>query len=281
MSCAQKKITQDQFPSAIDSNYHSVLFEKDEMKFFGHLIIKAPTSGPFSFKVFTIHKGTVSLKSSECGINTVQSYLNSSIVEFTLNPSKTRCLFSVLVMPDFTEKESGGVKWKSLSGLVLMKRDSNQFSGNSHLILSNDFSWFTLNIEDQAARVFYKGCGYGENKTYKQGSHPVFISPKEKDCVIEGFIKGQKQNETIMELVSVYDKDFMKLPFPQLSRLGKEFTIEASSQVSLIILNGVSYFKNTLNLENPSFPMEVRFYSSAGRAVYCSIFSYKEAVCLN
>lgn len=282
LSCTTTTLKRDHYLSANKANYQSVLFYKDNQPHYGLLIVKAPVKGAFSFSVQGIHKGFVNVASSECGVNTSTYYKDSSRVEFSLDPTLTRCLFSITVNPDFAEGENSGEQWSSLSGVVMMKRDDRTTLSNAHQIPFSSFTWFSYIPKESNTRVFAKGCGeHIDDKVPNRLQTHLFSLNKADLCVLEGFYKNKLEDVTLLNLLSTYSPQFNKLPTPVIEITDTHLLVKAPSEVSLIVLNSKNYFTSDLKLTSYSFPISLIFYTTAGRSAYCLIPDSKEITCLN
>lgn len=278
MSCSSKTLRIDHYLSGNKANYKSALLYKDGRPSFGLLIIKAPLKGAFSFGVQGIHQGSVTVHSDECGIDSSTFYKDSSIVHFTFNPDLSRCLLSITVNPDFENND--GIKWNSLSGVILMKRDERNSIELTHQIPFSSFTWFSYFPKESNTKVFAKGCGeHIDTKAEARIQTVIFSANKSDLCVLEGFFKNKTEDVTILNLLNSYDASFAKLP-QSFIEYTDTWEIYAPSEVSFISINGKVQYSNQYR-GSISLPATILFYTTAGRASYCFISLEKEISCLN
>lgn len=279
--CTQKTLKKDPYPSAIDNNYHSILIQVNADIFFGITTLMAPQKGASSFSILGIYKGTIHINSRECGINDQRYYSQTDFVTFTINPATDRCFINIIVSPDFDEQEAES-KWKAISGAIVFKRDNHKFATMSHQMRTSDFTWFSFDIEKQNSRVFYIGCGEHKDEKASKGKQTLIISKNTPGiCVLEGFVKSDSQDMTILSLISTYQPGFNKLPVPYISHSAGRWVFSSPYEVSLITINKRSFFSNIVAVTSLDLPALISFYTTKGRVSYCMINSTKEIKCLN
>lgn len=277
VGCKSVYLRDDFLSSAIDSNYYSADLIIEGNNYKGISLVKAQDHEPFIFYVAGIYNGYINIKSNDCNIDQSKSYKNSALTSFVVDLKENdRCLISVNVFPQFEKEIANGFKWKSVKGLIAIKKEKyKQFNYQSYQVTKHIHILFPFSAEQDNSRVFIKGCGFKFDKTFNKGSHLIKISSNDLDfnstCILEGFIKNKIQDESVTILVTNYELGFRPLPEPHILFKNNKIEILADSNVSFISLGSQFLFSNVgeLKLEEPE--VIIRLYSIKGRTLSCKI----------
>lgn len=282
VNCQSKSLTPDYLKSSIDARYNSALMTVNGNRQVGLGIGIGPLKGPFSFSVKGIHKGWVSVKSKECNLNEVVSYVNSEEVIFTAKAEVARCLIAITVMPEFSSLESNSIEWRSLQGFLLLRRDESIQIYDTSQFSKRDSTGFKVPILEKGSRLVVKGCDINiDELSLTNEKFFIVKKPDSNPCLAQGFIKGKRENRTISFLVSSFDSDYLKLPKPSISFEGGGIFIQGSSSVSFISANNHFAFSDSMIVRANNFPISVVLYSAQGRASYCFIRGEGNFSCLD
>lgn len=281
-SCSSKTLKKDPFLLSTKANYHSILFSNAKESSLGLLGIQAPLKGAFSFTIQGIHNGTVFIYSEECNISDFIKYKDSQKINLTYNPLMSRCLIFVTIMPEFTEEESNGIQWSSLTGIVIVKRDIHSTILNTIQTPTTSFNYFSYTAREDNTTAFFKGCGELIDEKQSRGLHTyLYSTPMAEFCILEGFYKNKSENITVINLLSTYLPHYLPLPKPKILIAAGILTLSTSIETSLIIINSRTHFTNELTTTNFNFPLTIIMYSSSGRVAYCTYKSKENGSCLN
>lgn len=227
---------------------------------------------PFSFKVVGVHNGVITVKSRACNYDVSKAYKNFSEVTFEIPDwSPLRCLYEVFVDPFFSIEESGGVEWRGLTGILLIRRSKEAIISATQL-RRGDLYTFSVNLK-RKSRVYIKGCGFSydlssDAKPLKLEFYPD-LNLDQPVCVLDGVITSGLLRTDISILLSVFANDFKKLSIPEINYKNPFLKIGAESSVSLINFNSLSLFSSKALFENK--PGTLRLYTASGRFIFCQV----------
>ena len=287
LGCSSHHLKEDISLSASEYNYQGAEIKVLGHSDFGVSIKRAYSDEPFLFSVGGLYSGSVNISSQECQINETKNYTNFEYVNFILDlKSFKRCVIAITITPYFDPDISELVKWKSVNGLLAIKTDDYETNYQSFQIRNSDNVFFTYEVTDKVSRVFLKGCGYTYDQKINHGQRSILITPHEmkfnRACVIEGFIKGELQNQSLALFINKYDDIFSPLPTPSLIFNEKTFEVNADHNISLIGLGDKFIFGSKAQFYYKNDESIVRLYSNQGRTAVCFIYkNKKDFKCLN
>lgn len=272
VGCVSPAIKNDIQNAAIDSRYHSAEIVVNGDHNLGIAAAKADPGRPFSFSVAGIHRGTITIRSKECGVDISQSYSGSALYPFTVDV-KDRCLFAISVFPDFTEKESNGIEWRGLTGVLAVRLTSNVAVVKAERLRFMNNALLDLELNERS-RVYLRGCGFKHHLVHNPGLFSVEIkdnlNPEGGDCVVDGYaagVSGRKLDLAI--LLSHYAIDFTRLPLPELKIGERSLTVSADSSVSFMSFGKENVFSNSHTFQGSEGVL--RLYTNKGRYAFCVI----------
>lgn len=281
VSCVSHTLREDFRASPIDQGYFTAEIIVNRQHFFGVTSQQADTRQPFLFKVAGIHRGTIKVSSRECQFSEVKSYTNSEEVEFSVPDRGDRCIYAISVAPQFSSKESNKTMWRSLQGLLLLRRSPSVLLRAAQL-RAGAFYVLEFSLKERS-QIILRGCGF--NFTSKQAAGPLSIEIETVDdlgdglCVIDGFAKSVSGKIVdIALLLSRFKDDFAQLAKPRISITGGNFKVEADSAVSFMSFKGKGKFDNESSYYLS--PGILRLYTSKGRYLFCDV-KESGAVCFN
>jgi len=281
LGCKTIYLREDYLQSPLDSNYYSADIKIGENNYNGIALAKAEANEPFIFYVGGIYSGTIEVKSIDCNIDLKKTYSNSSYTSFVIDMKENkRCLFSINIFPYFEKEISNGIKWKSIKGLVALKKEKYLYNYYQYQISDQESFMIPFTVQENDSRVFIKGCNYKHDKKYLKGTYTVTIKSSEikvdDTCIMEGFIKSKKQNESVTVLVTKYKFSFKALPEPEITINDKTFDILADHNISFIGLGSKSVFSNYGKFLFDQEQEIVRLYSVQGRTLACKVNKEKK-----
>lgn len=269
MGCVNPTLTTDFAVSSVDANYHSAEIITGRDHNFGIVAERADTYQPFVFSVAGIYKGTISVRSNECNFDESITYSQTGPVRFEV-PVQERCLYQILVKPHFTAREAGGVSWRAISGVLLLRGNENalvkavQIREDSHATINFNFITRT--------RLFLKGCGYQHDEWHEKGLVSLEVTDdyfgQARDCVLDGASYSDSGRRVpISILLSRYASDYIRLPVPEITYQGAETQVWADPSISILSRNKTSIFDNFATFVGPIETL--RFYTAKGRYAFC------------
>jgi hypothetical protein len=285
VKCTTQKLKTDNFPSALDSNYYSAELQINNKKYMGVAAVKVPSKEPFVFSVTGYHDGLIRAESEECGYSATQMYKNFSTVQFIMDMrGHDRCLVTIFVYPEFTEKLAGKIYWRGMKGLVAVVKDDRGFQGSANRIKGFSDYLVKLDVKRDATRFFAKGCGDTIDKTFSKGKNIISTKAiddeKNRVCILEGFLKGPGVNDTVLVLSSHYDLDFVKLSIPKIVSEYRTLKVYAESNVSVMNFKGETVFGNEYVFTHDSMDDGVlRMMTTQGRTMFCEVHGLEEPKC--
>ncbi|NJM09869.1 MAG: hypothetical protein HC883_02970 [Bdellovibrionaceae bacterium] len=271
-------MNRDLYSSYIDVNYHSVEIIRDGSHYLGVAAFQADLSRPFSFQVVGLHRGTISIRSRECGLDETRYYSRTGPVSFLIQP-KERCLLSITMMPEFTIEESSGRPWRGLTGLILIRGSSNS---DVRAVQLKFTSFYQYDFElSESSRLYLSGCGVSVNTIYRPGygTEKILdeIDEDGGECVVDGFRLGAFGSRVdVALLLSRYGFGITRLAVPEVRFSGSHILVSADISVSWMSFNDEDLFANSARFKLASGVL--RLYTSSGRSMFCLI-SRSEASC--
>lgn len=271
VGCASLGLRVDTNGSAIDSHYHSAEIVVNGDHNLGIAAARADVGQPFSFSVAGIYRGTITVKSKECGVDISRSYSETGLVPFTVSV-KDRCLFSISVFPDFSEDESNKIEWRGLSGVLAVRSSRKAFVKSERIrFISN--ALLEIDFEERT-RVYLSGCGFKHHLIHPAGLFSIDVkdnlNPEGGECVVDGYAMGSSGTKTDLALlISHYDIGFNRLPIPELKVNRRSIAVVADSSVSFMAFNEQQVFSNNHRFSGTKGTL--RLYTSQGRYAFCVI----------
>lgn len=285
VKCSTQKLRTDNSPAALDSNYYSAEIDIENKKYFGLAIGKAPTSGPFEFSVTGYYTGIIRVESDECNYTESKKYVNYSTEKFSLDMGKhKRCLISISVFPEFTTGVAGKQYWYGTKGLVMVYADKRPLIANMYR--GHGFGEFNFKFTTyfDVTRFFIKGCGIKFDQTYFKGRNIEFFhvnaDENNKICIMEGFLKSKKSDDTVLFLNNFYDESYIRLPIPKFDIEYRKLTVHADQSVSVMNFKGETILSNEGTfVHDTSVKGYLRMMTVKGRIMMCEVEGLGDPKC--
>lgn len=283
ISCAKGTLRNDFRESPLDNNYHSAEIVVQGQRHFGVASMKADENQPFSFSVVGIHRGVIRVKSNACRIDELRTYDSTDEVSFKFKLRGDRCLLDIFVEPQFTLKESDGVKWRGLSGVLLVR--ANAFMIAARQIQSDEVYSLSFDLLERTTLTVV-GCGFRYSGVHDKGEATLDIESSfdydDKICVLDGLMKSSSSSKSFSILLSRYSSLVNRLPTPAFSFGGSDFGVVVDRSVSLMSFQGQDVFdiEHRFGVDI-SKPKVFRAFTAKGRYLFCNILSSSEVRCLN
>lgn len=265
-----KSLRSDFRASPVDSNFFSAEIVVNGESYFGVAPGKAGVDQPFSFEVGGIHRGSITARSRECQFDETKSYSNSSRVKFLVSKTNKRCLFSIFINPQFTEKEANKQSWRGVQGLLVF-RQSNMAIVEAAQLRRGAYHIFNVEIK-RPSRIYLKGCDTSYSSHHGPSRVAIELDSTdmdEKACVIDGFIKDDLGGTTdVVILISRFKDEFSRLPEPVIQHSNGSFKFSADRAVSIATFGNQLKFSPEGQFAGNGV---LKLFTAQGRSAFCII----------
>jgi hypothetical protein len=276
-------LRQDNFPASLDAGFQSAEITVQGKKYFGVAAVKSPSSGLFKFSVTGYHHGQIRVDSDECNFHASNAYYDFSTVDFSMNMNgHKRCLLAISVSPAFNDKEAGEIVYRGMSGVLLVRHDSRPYLLDAFQGRPGQKFSFPVSVRSDKARLYLAGCVKRNHLLPFSKSIEIEFGllTEQVICVSDGFLKGNKQDEGVTILFSIYKWDFVSLAAPQIEIVNNQIQVYADRSVSVINYGLESVFSNKASFRLGS-DKYIRFMTSKGRSGFCDLTSKEGITCFH